>query len=527
MANEVDALVEAVRRAFPSTAAQDKYLASLAYDTKVGGRNGGETLGQIQKARQAIAGKPSAMESTPLDVWRHKQSIQQQFDSYTPAEQREVLNTGTLPKRFQESGLDFGPSANKAMAQLHSEVSPAWNLQDRINDQVAKNNAGIAHLNSDPGRVQSVLDTAELNRQIVNSQFGRTSPDGVRVGTDMFWPIDTPVSVQTAMQNSIHGAPNDVYAQAMLNPERSGALAEEMARLSELYPGIAGRMTHLGIGKTGNEGWNAMMGFLKNQGDPAGAVPYVMGMPGEPSRMRGDFSKPYRESPSLDLGDDWFAANPFLYPGQYEATAAHEFGHAVQGSMHDFVRGLDEGIPANAEAAQAYRRLMGRLGGQDASYLSRYAEQSRSNAGPGNWDAVPNGQASKEPFAELFSVARSQQGLDRYYGSNTGGLLNDMVGHRSGGGEARMADAIGELNSVETKLRNVGFNEVGSALPTMGLQIAAPVLAGLLASKTHGATRAALSGAAAGAGIGGFAGPEGMVAGGAIGAGLGLAKQLL
>lgn len=151
-------------------------------------------------------------------------------------------------------------------------------------------------------------------------------------------------------------------------------------------------------------------------------------------------------------------------------------------------------------------------------------------AGHASWGSVAGGEASKEPFAELFSLARSPQGLD-YMKTGSKSALEEMVFDpakiRQGPGAMKLADRIGEFNSVEGKLRNVGFNEVGSAAPELAMQIGFPALAGLLAGKTHGNAKAALSGAAVGSGIGSLAGPEGTLIGGALGAGAGLARQLL
>ncbi len=354
------------------------------------------------------------------------------------------------------------------------------------------------------------------NRDLVTKQFKSLYPKGVNLGTDSFYPIATPA-----------GYSESDFAAKVLNPNRTGALAEQMARLEAQYPGIARRMTSLGIGRPGNEGWNALMGYLKEPGAPAGVVPYHMGLPAESSALRGA-TTPARLSPELGTGNGFFAADdPRLYKGLFESTAAHEFGHATQGSMHDFVRGLDErNNPAAAEAGAAYRQLVGRLGGSDAAYISRYADKARLQAGLGPWGQVAGGAASKEPFAELFSVARSPQGVE-YAKKGGGSALKEMIGSRTGSGAMKMADSIGELNSVEGKLRNVGFNEVGAVTPKLAMQVGLPALAGLLASKTHGNVRSAMEGAALGSGLGGMAGPTGTLVGGAVGAGAGLLNQLL
>lgn len=362
---------------------------------------------------------------------------------------------------------------------------------------------------------QEMTARAGLNQQLVDSQFKNLYPGGVKITNDPFFGLATKPGVN-----------EDLFAQSVLNPYRTQALADQMNRLEAQYPGITRRMVSLGIGQPNNEGWNAMAGFLKDPSAPAGATPYTMGLPAEASRLRGATAFE-RTSPALGGSNGFFAAdNPSLYPGLYEATATHEMGHAVQGSMHDFVKGLDELHDRDAAAAgNAYRQLVGRLGGEDASYISRYARQGQLKAGNAPWGPVPGGEASKEPFAELFSVARSPQGMD-YLQTGSKSALKDMIGS----GDAaplKMADRIGELNSVEGKLRNVGFNEVGSAAPDMAMQIGLPALAGLLASKTHGNAQAALSGAAVGSGVGSFAGPEGTLVGGALGAGAGLVRQLL
>lgn len=363
---------------------------------------------------------------------------------------------------------------------------------------------------------RSLSTRASLNQQLVNDQFSHLYPEGVKVTNDPFFGL--------AYKQGID--PNK-YAQAVLNPNRTGALAEQMNRLEEQYPGITKRMVSLGIGQPNHEGWNTAASYLKDPGAPAGTTPYYMGLPAESSLMRGATVDP-RTSPMLGDSQGFFAADdPRLYSGQFEATAAHEMGHAVQTSMHDFVQGLDEAHnPAAAEAGSAYRQLAGRLGGEDASFISRYARQSQLQAGNSPWGSVAGAAASKEPFAELFSVARSPQGLD-YLKTGNKSALAEMIGPKEAQPAMKMADRIGELNSVEGKLRNVGFNEIGSAAPDLVMQMGLPALTGLLASKTNGNAKAALSGAAAGSTVGGFFGPEGSLIGAGLGAGAGLARQLL
>lgn len=408
------------------------------------------------------------------------------------------------------AALTFQDSDLPALASLRDYwTSDHGALLDR------QSRAAVGTMGDSQTARRQLLDMASGNKAEVDAQFSKLYPGGVKIVDDPFYGLRQPGLVNP-----------DTYAAAVLNPNRTSALAEQMLRLEDQYPGITQRMVHLGIGRTGNEGWNAMAPYLKDPSAPAGATPYYMGLPAEASALRGANLAPMT-SPTLGNSNGFFAAdNSNLYPGLFESTATHEFGHAVQGSMHDFVQGLDEmNNPAAREAGQAYRSLVGRLGGEDASYISRYARQGQLDAGAGAWGSVPGGAASKEPFAELFSLARSPQGVD-YLQTGSKSALKEIVG-RGDSAPLKLADRIGELNSVEGKLRNVGFNEVGAAAPDMVMQMGLPALAGLLASKTHGNVKAALSGAALGGGIGGLAGPEGTLIGGALGAGAGLARQLL
>lgn len=409
------------------------------------------------------------------------------------------------------AALTFQDSDLPALASLRDYwTSDHGALLDR------QSRAAVGTMSDSQTARRQLLDMASGNKAEVDAQFSKLYPGGVKIVDDPFYGLRQPGLVNA-----------DTYAAAVLNPNRTSALAEQMLRLEDQYPGITQRMVHLGIGRTGNEGWNAMAPYLKDPSAPAGATPYYMGLPAEASALRGAQVAP-TTSPLLGDSQGFFAADdPKLYKGLFESTATHEFGHAVQGSMHDFVQGLDENSnPAARDAGQAYRSLVGRLGGEDASFISRYARRGQENEGLGAWGSVPGGAASKEPFAELFSLARSPQGMD-YLKTGSKSALKDIVGERDGYTAMKLADRVGELNSVEGKLRNVGFNEVGAAAPDMVMQMGLPALAGLLASKTHGNVKAALSGAAIGGGIGGLAGPEGTLIGGALGAGAGLARQLL
>lgn len=467
--------------------------------------------------------------------------------------QQEILDTLSQPGGARPNPAMMHP-ANEGLA------SPAFRRGPVLTPEDAEGLMGLGKpklLTSPDAYAQTQLAALQRssasNLDSVNSAFSGLNPQGVPVFDSPAYKLFPP-SPHTAYRNQLpYNHPDEAaYPAAYLNPNRTDALAEQMGRLEAQYPGVTHRMEGLEVGRAdpGVQAWHVELS--RPAGDPFGAVPYRMGtpaMPGvvsRPSRM--ETWTPAGSHPLADASDpSWFAANDALYPnGNYEATAAHETGHAVQSAMHDFVRGLDAKVragtatPEELVAATDYRILVGRLGTSSAAHISGYAQYGRAQAmgkpGGGTLDGVMGGQSSKEPFAELFSVARSPQGQQLYdTGRLTPGWARDLAGAHPNSGaswrttdqQIKLMDNIGDLNNVEKGLRNVGFNEVGSAAPVMGLQLAAPVLAGLLASKTHGNVQAALTGAAGGAALGSWGGPEGTLVGGALGAGVGLAKQLL
>lgn len=421
--------------------------------------------------------------------------IAAQFDAMPEEQKRNVMNWGTPEGRAAGVNRDWQPWEQEA----------AQSMPDAANLGALDTMPALQQLKGE------LTSKALANQAAVNTAFGRPMP----VTGDTYFGLSSAAA---------KGLSDDTYAAAVMNPNRANALAEQMSRLSELYPHGVQRMQKLAVGQTGNEGWFEPQNYLGV--DRPGAVKYQIGLPAEPAYMRGALGGEARVSPALgDAGNGrFFASNDTLYPGgQFPSVATHEFGHAVQSSMSDFVQGLDRTDPEHRAAADAYNKFVARLGSSPADHISSYAERSRLQTVGQYGDA----QASREPFAELFSVARSPQGMERFTQGTKEGLLSDMVGSRPGPQAQKLAADVGEFNSVENKLRGVGYSEVGSIAPELAMQVGLPALGGLLASKTHGNVKAALSGATAGAAAGGFFGPEGSLIGAGLGAGAGLARQLL
>lgn len=507
----------------------------------------------------------------PIPNWERnadQRTARAAFDKLSPEQKRNVLNWGNPEGLNPNAGLH---------ATLEGQMNAARTGRPRAltpNEVETLRGGGLAakalriNLQNEKSQLLntqvSALQTAsKANQASVNEAFAGLYPKGVKIRESVGNRLYTP-GEHTVMGNPAFGEPAEVakYPAAYMNPNATDALAEQMSRLEEVYPGITHRMASVEVGRHSSAaawyndavpkhlrqelGLSSMDASLTHA--PPGAVPYNMGTPARaqliahPEHLTDpNFEHFVGKSHSALSDPSWVAANDALYPNYLHSVGAHELGHAVHYSMHDFVKSIDtrlqRGEPvtqAEIEAAMHYRNFVTRLGNSNA-HISGYANWAAEHEGFHPWGVIPQGQASKEPFAELFSVARSPQGVDIYKKGTGGAAFRDIVGAseasgprwRTGAQQMKLADNVGEFNSVEKGLRKVGFNEVGSAAPVMALQVAAPILAGLLAAKTHGATRSALEGAAGGAALGSWGGPEGTLAGGAIGAGLGLAKQLL
>lgn len=363
-------------------------------------------------------------------------------------------------------------------------------------------------------------ENAEFNRATADMLLGRNGETGLT--TDPYLKI---------YPKGEFGGLTDL-AGSGVNLDAVEALSSQMHRLSGLYPGTMSRMENYLVGHDPER--QALAWFrpgMPNPGRIPGEMPYEIGSPAQATFLRQVMGQSYHPntgelmtSQSPVSADDFHAYNSSMYDSQLQGTMAHELGHATQHTMRDFVSGLSEDSPAR----QAFDQMTSILGtaGPGNQAISGYARQASSSAmqrGLGQF------RASEEPFAELFSVARSPQGFD--IGSSNLGVqraaLNDIVGGRSPQQAATLLDRVGVLNHTEKALRNEGFGEVGGVAPELAMQIGLPALAGLIASKTHGNVKAALSGAAAGGAIGGLAGPEGTLVGAGLGAGANLVRQLL
>lgn len=412
------------------------------------------------------------------------------FEKLTPEQRRNVMNWGT-PEGIPTPELD----------NLASPASYGTSLR-----------ADWGAMTHDQLKTAAMKDRGLANQLAVNNQFGREMP----LTGDTHYALSPSVAEQ-------RGLSQDQFAAAVMNQHRSSALAEEMARLNDLYPGNVSRMQKLAIGQPNNEGWYEAQRFLGV--DRPGAVKYQIGLPAEPPYLRGAMDVTARTSPRLSSEGpgNFFAGNDTLYPGGvFNHVGAHEFGHAVNESMSDFARSL----PDDSTGARKYFTFLKDLGRQPAKDISGYAEQSRLRQG----GAESANLSSREPFAELFSMARSEPGMEYFNNPSAetrSNLMDAISKNRSTGNADNAMKRVDQFNDAEKSLRNEGFSEVGAAAPEMLMQLGLPALTGVLASKTHGNVRAALSGATAGAGIGSFFGPEGTLVGGALGAGAGLARQLL
>lgn len=392
----------------------------------------------------------------------------------------------SVPEGLSRATVHFDPTQHEALSKLRDEM-------ERLNQNAA------------------------VNRSTLDLQFGKSGrvPPVVE---DAFYKLYGPEGVDPA---------------ALVNTDATGALAAQMSRLEGLYPGITSRMLHYSVGRV--DPYEHTLAWYNNLGRAAnkpGNVFYEIGSPGEASAMRAAIGPQFRASNGSLLSrnvptgsSDWLAARGGLYDSQLDATMAHELGHATHYTMTDFAKGLGEQSQMTG-AARDMGALNSILGGGHNADISGYAADASAiqrRAGASQF------AAAREPFAELFSVARSPAGMD----INSGNLdvrraaIKQLISDRSPRQAEGLMDKVGLLNQTEKNLRNEGFNEVGSLAPDLALQLGLPALAGLMASKTHGNVKAALSGAAFGGGLGSMAGPEGTLIGGALGAGAGLARQLL
>lgn len=445
-------------------------------------------MGGNDAGNRAAVDKANAEARGPRTTGTISSEAREAFEKLTPEQRRNVMNWGT------PNGL--APDRMPSVKFAPEDVPHLTKLQDAR---------------------QALMARQELVKQTVNEQFGRPVP----ITEDPHYLLYPPRGMES------------VGPAAYADASRTGALAEEMARLSQQYPGGMSRMTNLTVGRAAGEAeaWYRSHGRV---GAP-GEVRYELGTPGVDALLKGNRPEwaplgtrqpSFREMSAFGINPEQFAARGTEgYDHFLNAISTHELGHQTHASMADFVKSL----PDNSEAKAKFVQFQRRLATQNAAHIGGYADDARNFANEHSMQQYGVGdvtQASKEPFAELFSVARSPAAFD-YAQTGNKTALQAMMGGRDATKSAKLMDNIGELNSVEKSLRNEGFSEVGAAAPGMLMQLGLPALTGLLASKTHGNVKAALGGATVGAGIGGMFGPEGTLVGGALGAGAGLARQLL
>lgn len=274
------------------------------------------------------------------------------------------------------------------------------------------------------------------------------------------------------------------------NPATLGQYIERLGTWSERFPNTAGAMRV--IEPTENA---TVLGHYRNMFSRTGDTPeWALGIPTRTPEQIRDLAE-------MNQGIGWYRPSE-IGANRLQQIMDHEFGHAIDDSLTRYLQSeagrnplLNQYLDLKSQLVQ--QALEGNISGYAKSavgienpllaklHQTGYDLSDRTGLAP-----TALNEAAKEPLAEKFS--------------QNPGFLEDIISAARGQGWKGEAD-LGTLAS-------------GAA--TGGALLAAPIVA----NAVGGRLGAAINGASTGAALGSFAGPEGALIGGGIGA---LASQFL
>lgn len=258
----------------------------------------------------------------------------------------------------------------------------------------------------------------------------------------------------------------------------------------------------------------------------------------------------YNNPVMLDTGEQFFPQMSGMRSG-IETTAAHETGHAIE---HGVRRFFEQPAPTH-DVRMAQGRWQALQQQLVADAVNRkFAGYSRSyiadQVNPILQDALKHpGMRGHRPFLDLVAKAKAGEVVtpkdiarfDPHWQRNLSQealaeSLAPVFARRTVPMERMLPETFRhmerghEILDEVNQLRNLGFQgSISPGLAAKGaLAFGAPLIAPVIANRLpQGPARSVAQGAISGMGIGGLAGPQGMLIGAGIGAGGALLKQVL